>query len=110
MREPARLPTFGAQRDQLVEGCDRLPVLQQHGLRRRQELHPRQQLRERLRDVVQRLLVRHGRRLAALDRRSGFGDAGLAQRLDVALPAVRLLVIATIGCSQLRPREFPAHQ
>ncbi len=25
MREPARLPTFGAQRDQLVEGCDRLP-------------------------------------------------------------------------------------
>jgi hypothetical protein len=38
----------------------------------------------------------------------------LAQGLDVALPAVRLLVIASAGCGSFaRPasaREFPAHQ
>ncbi len=110
MREPAGLPPLGAQRHQLVEGSDRLPILQQHGLRLRQELHPRQQFRERRRDVVQRLLVGYRRRPAALDRCAGFRDAGLAQGLDVALPAVRLLFVAGAGCGQLRPGKFPAHQ
>jgi hypothetical protein len=110
MREPAGFPALGAQRHQLVEGSDRLPILQQHGLRLRQELHPRQQFRERRCDVVQRLLVGYRRRPAALDRCAGFGDAGLAQGLDVALPAVRLLFVAGAGCGQLRPGKFPAHQ
>ncbi len=39
-----------------------------------------------------------------------FGDAGLAQGIDVALPTVRLLVVAGAGCGQLRPGKFPAHQ
>ena len=34
----SRAPPLGAQRHQLVEGSDRLPILQQHGLRLRQEL------------------------------------------------------------------------
>ncbi|GBC59061.1 hypothetical protein PSNTI_45610 [Stutzerimonas stutzeri] len=115
LREPARFPAFGAQRHQLVERRHRLPVLQQHGFRLRQELHPGQQFHERRRDLVQRLLVCQGRRPAALHRRAGFGDADLAQCLDVALPAVRLLVVVSIGCGQLRrgrlrSGEFPAHQ
>jgi hypothetical protein len=43
-------------------------------------------------------------------RNSGFGDAGLTQGLDVALPAVRLLFVAGAGYGQLRPGKFPAHQ
>ncbi|KWT88516.1 hypothetical protein APY03_3533 [Variovorax sp. WDL1] len=113
--EPARLPTLGAQRHQLEEGGHGLAVLQEHGFRLGQKLHPGQQLHEGRRDVVQRLLVGHSRRPAALDRGAGFGDAGLLQGLDVALPAVRLLVITRAGCGQvrrgrLRPGKFPPHQ
>ncbi|GBC59025.1 hypothetical protein PSNTI_45250 [Stutzerimonas stutzeri] len=110
VRKPAGFPALGAQRHQLVEGSDRLPILQQHGFRLRQELHPWQQLRERRRDVVERLLVGYRRRPAALDRCAGFGDAGLVQGLDMALPAVWLLFVADAGCGQLRPGKFPAHQ
>src|SRR3546814_19066102 len=51
MREPAGFPALGAQRHQLVAGSDRLPLLQQHGLRLRQELHTRQQFRSAERRV-----------------------------------------------------------
>jgi len=113
MREPSGFPTFGAQRHQLEERGHGLSILQQHGLRLGQELHPGQQFHERRRHVVQRLFVGHGRRPAALDRRAGFGDAGLAQGLDVALPVVRLVVafgFARCGDGQLRPGKFPPHQ
>ncbi|MPN05265.1 hypothetical protein SDC9_152515 [bioreactor metagenome] len=113
VREPARFPALGAQRDQLVEGRDGLTVLKQHGFRLGQEFNPGQQFHERWPEVVQRLLVGHGRWPTALGRCAGFGDAGLVQGFDVALPAVRLLVgrrIFGAGCGQLRPREFPSHQ
>ncbi len=116
MREPAGFPALGAQRHQLVEGRDRLAVLQQHGpsTAGRNSTQGSSSTNDGA-TSYSACSSAIGRRLVALDRRAGFGDAGLAQGLDVALPAVRLLVIASAGCvqlqrGQLRPGEFPAHQ
>ncbi|MNM90547.1 hypothetical protein D3C81_1028130 [compost metagenome] len=111
--QPSQLAALGADRLQLEEGRHRLPVLQQHGLRAGQVLHPGQQVRERRRHVVQRCVVGLGRGPAlTAECAARLVNALCGQRRHMAFPGiVGFLSGGSGGCGSLaRPWRRPGHQ
>ncbi|MCY1525588.1 hypothetical protein D9M68_605720 [compost metagenome] len=88
LQQPGGFAPLGADRQQFVEGGDRGAVIQQHALRLRQVLGPRQQVGERGRSGVERLLVGLGGWPTPTARGTGLGKAVGVQPGDVARPSV----------------------
>src|SRR3546814_4040391 len=88
--QPGHLAALGADRRQLEEGRHRLAVFQQHALGVGQVLDPGQQVRERRRDAIERIVVGLGGRSAPAPaaRAARLGDTLRSEEHTSDLPSL----------------------